>query len=250
MRLSATLPLFLEKDVALLFAVSAASLYLEKDVGAAVSRCRYLCCVGVPLYSLYCTVDVMHWNVSVFYLCFRSYRGSSQNIITEPVVKDKCVLDLAACWAYAKQRAEEEEAAAAVALIQRGVAQRLQLDGSDTAASVECLNLSCTCCCGPAQQHTQPLASASVTASGATGCSGAGRGGAGVAPPHGGSGRSGKAAAAAPVISFPDNVPPATAFYVAVTASAAVTDVAAADAAAAAAAGAAENSGGGGATKF
>ena len=66
-----------------LFAVSAASLYLEKYVGAAVSRCRYLCCVGVPLYSLYCTVDVMHWNVSVFYLCFRSYRGSSQNIITE-----------------------------------------------------------------------------------------------------------------------------------------------------------------------
>ena len=102
-------------SAALLFAVSAASLYLEKDVGAAVSRCRYLCCVGVPLYSLYCTVDVMHWNVSAFYLCFRSYRGSSQNIITEPVVKDKCVLDLAACWAYAKQRAEEEEAAAAVA---------------------------------------------------------------------------------------------------------------------------------------
>ena len=151
------------------------------------------------------------------------------------------------CWIW---RAEEEEAVAAVALIQRGVVQRLQLDGSDTAASVECLNLSCTCCSGPSQQHTQPLASASVTASGATGCSGAGRGGAGVAPPHGGSGRSGKAAAAAPVISLPDNVPPATAFYVAVTASAAVTDVAAADAAAAAAAGAAENSGGGGATKF
>ena len=146
-----------------------------------------------------------------------------------------CWMILAACWAYTKQRAEKEEAAAAVALVQRGVAQRLQLDDSETAASVECHNLSST--------TTHP-------AIGATSCSGAGRGGVGVAPPHGGSGRSGKAAAAAPVISFPDNVPPATAFYVAVTASAAVTDVAAADAAAAAAAGAAENSGGGGATKF
>ena len=210
--------------VLLLFVMSVASLCVEKDVGAAVNRCFYFCCGCVPLYGLYCAVDAMHWIVSVFYLCFRSYRGSSQNIITEPVVHDKCVPDLAACWAYAKQRAEEEEAAAAVALIQRGVVQRLQFDGSATAASVECLNLWCTCCCGPAQQHTQPLASASVTPSGATSCSGAGRGGVGVAPPHGGSGRSGKAAAAAPVIAFPDNVPPAAALYVAVTGSAAVTD--------------------------
>ena len=93
--------------VLLLFVMSVASLCVEKDVGAAVNRCFYFCCVCVPLYGLYCTVDAMHWIVSVFYLCFRSYRGSSQNIITEPVVHDKCVPDLAACWAYAKQRAEE-----------------------------------------------------------------------------------------------------------------------------------------------
>ena len=54
----------------------------------------------------------------------------------------------------------------------------------------------------------QPLASAPVTASGATSCSGAGRGRVGVAPPHGGSGKSGKAAAAAPVTCSRKRSPP------------------------------------------
>ena len=83
--------------VLLLFVMSVASLCVEKDVGAAVNRCFYFCCVCVPLYGLYCAVDAMHWIVSVFYLCFRSYRGSSQNIITE-LVEWWCMTSVCRIW--------------------------------------------------------------------------------------------------------------------------------------------------------